>query len=276
MIVLLQLLDYEFNDIYIHVDKKAKQFPVQMIKKSVKKSKLFFIKRINVNWGAYSLIRAEIALLKAATKRTYVYYHLVSGSCLPLHSQSYIHYFFKNNNGSEFLRAENISDENNKYLNYRLKTYHFFQEFLGKDKRNSMLERIDRKLQKLQKKIHINRIKRNIQYYYGDNWFSITHKLAKYVINHEKSLRKHMKHSICADEIFMQTLVMSSPYAENVVGHCGRYIDWHRGQPYVFRKEDYCELINTDRLFARKFNINIDKEIIDMIVTYISGLAETE
>ncbi len=118
VIVLLQLLDYEFNDIYIHVDKKAKQFPVQMIKKSVKKSKLFFIKRINVNWGAYSQIRAEIALLKAATKRTYVYYHLVSGSCLPLHSQSYIHYFFKNNNGSEFLRAENISDENNKYLNY--------------------------------------------------------------------------------------------------------------------------------------------------------------
>lgn len=44
-----------------------------------------------------------------------------------------------------------------------------------------------------------------------------------------------------------------------------RYIDWARGNPYVFRNEDYYELKNTPVLFARKFSINVDSDIIEKI-----------
>ena len=40
-----------------------------------------------------------------------------------------------------------------------------------------------------------------------------------------------------------------------------RYIDWNRGQPYVFREEDYNMLMDSDKLFARKFDIRIDRNI---------------
>lgn len=44
-----------------------------------------------------------------------------------------------------------------------------------------------------------------------------------------------------------------------------RYIDWNRGNPYVWKINDYKELINSEYLFARKFDYNIDRYIVDKI-----------
>ena len=44
-----------------------------------------------------------------------------------------------------------------------------------------------------------------------------------------------------------------------------RYIDWDRGNPYVFRIDDYDALMKSDCMFARKFDEKIDKEIIEKI-----------
>lgn len=44
-----------------------------------------------------------------------------------------------------------------------------------------------------------------------------------------------------------------------------RYIDWDRGTPYIFKADDYEDLINSKNLFARKFDEEVDKVIIDKI-----------
>lgn len=49
-----------------------------------------------------------------------------------------------------------------------------------------------------------------------------------------------------------------------------RLIDWQRGTPYIFRIDDKDMLRKSDMLFARKFDCNIDKKIIDYIAQYIS------
>ena len=48
-----------------------------------------------------------------------------------------------------------------------------------------------------------------------------------------------------------------------------RHIDWEKGKPYTFQMEDYEELMNTEDLFARKFDEQIDLRIIDMILSAI-------
>ena len=48
-----------------------------------------------------------------------------------------------------------------------------------------------------------------------------------------------------------------------------RLLDTKRNDIYTYRKEDFNELINLDFLFARKFDINIDKEIVDLIYNYL-------
>ena len=58
--VLLSLLDYERNDIYLHIDAKAEGFEISELMECVKKSKLFIVEtRIDVKWGNFSQIECE-------------------------------------------------------------------------------------------------------------------------------------------------------------------------------------------------------------------------
>ena len=100
---LIQLIDYDLNDIYIHIDKKAKNFNFNYFRNLVNKSNIYFVKRFNVRWGGYSIVEAELELLNKAIKGEYEYYHIISGVDLPLKSQEYIHKFFNANRGKEFI-----------------------------------------------------------------------------------------------------------------------------------------------------------------------------
>ena len=46
-----------------------------------------------------------------------------------------------------------------------------------------------------------------------------------------------------------------------------RHIDWSRGgaHPKIFSKHDLQDLVLTDKYFARKFDISVDEEILDLI-----------
>jgi hypothetical protein len=43
---------------------------------------------------------------------------------------------------------------------------------------------------------------------------------------------------------------------------CLRLIDWKRGKPYVWRSEDYEEILHSSCLFARKFDQRTDSAVI--------------
>lgn len=49
--MLLPAIDDDRNDIYIHVDKKTEDVPLEDIRSAVCHSPLTFIERMSVNWG---------------------------------------------------------------------------------------------------------------------------------------------------------------------------------------------------------------------------------
>lgn len=98
--VLLELLDYVGNDIYLHIDKKAKFVDEGWLHSLVKKANLKILdNRVNVKWGTFSQIECELKLLEEATQKQHSYYHLMSGVDLPLKSQREIHTFFDKSGG---------------------------------------------------------------------------------------------------------------------------------------------------------------------------------
>lgn len=98
--VLLGLLDYGENDIYLHIDKKVKNIDTGCLYDLVKEAKLKILdNRVNVKWGTFSQIECELRLLEEATKKKHSYYHLMSGVDLPLKSQKEIHAFFERSGG---------------------------------------------------------------------------------------------------------------------------------------------------------------------------------
>lgn len=273
---LIKLLDNERHDFFIHIDKKSSidDKIVEEIKNSVSKSSIKFIKRISVNWGGYSQIQVEINLLKCALNDKYSYYHLLSGADLPLKSSDFIYEFFENSGNKEFISFE--SNFITKEIKERVSLYHFFQEKINR--KNYIFFGLEKLSLSIQKLLRVNRIKNsNLTIQKGANWFDITHEFASYVLSKEDEIKIVYKKTSCADEIFLQTLAINSKFKEklyykkfdNDLHSIMRYIDWQRGKPYIFRNKDFDELIKSEYLFARKFDEDIDKKIINEIYYFL-------
>ena len=252
---LLQMLDSDENDIFVHMDKKNKQFDEKECRGLVKRSGLFFAERTSVTWGGYS-------------HKKYDYYHLLSGQDLPIKTNDYIQNFFISHQGKEFVAFDKKKFDCQTRVQYRYP----LQEMVGRN-RKSKVGKFASLITFVQKKIHLKRNK-DIRFQKGSNWFSITDDLAKYVIERKEWVREVFKNSLCCDEIFLQTIVANSPFFDRVYQYVTipnteeaamRLVDWKRGGPYVFRNSDYEELLNSKMIFARKFDCECDAEIVKRI-----------
>ena len=266
---LLRLIDDDRNDIFIHMDVKNQEYSEELVKKTISYSGIYFTKRTNVTWGGYSQINAELLLLKKAlVVGKYQYYHLISGEDLPIKTQDYIHSFFDKINGKQLIRYEN----NNFLYQDRIRYFYFFQEKIGRNNKYLIFDLLNRISLKTQKKLDIFRSKK-IVFRKGTNWFSITDELAAYIVSKERWIKKTFSYSLCCDEVFIQTIVYNSMFVnglydykfDNSLDSIMRLIDWNRGNPYVYQKEDFDELMNSDMLWARKFDSSIDTEVINLI-----------
>lgn len=271
----IQLLDDWRNDIYIHCDVKMGDLTewIQDITKKVK-SKIVFINRQNVYWGAYSYTDVILNLLQAATMwGGYKYYHLITGTSMPVKTQNEIHDFFddKENNLLYF----HINYDVEKVIQDRVKAYYPFinTPYFRKHKSIKVISLL---IGKFQLAVGINRLKKSRlnPIYNGWGWFSIPEDFALYAISCRDEIRHTFNHTLAADEVWIHTIAMNSEFKDRVYGYNGKddaidasrhFQDWKRGKPYIFTSEDYNLLMNGNAFWARKFDENKDKKIIDMI-----------
>lgn len=272
---MLRMIDDARNDIYLHIDKKTKNFNFEYFKSVIKVSNIFFVDRIRVMWGGYSQISSELSLMEAALKGNYDYYHLISGVDMLIKSQDYIHKFCDNNYGKEFIEMTKVNATNEwwKSVENRVQNYHFFYDLVNWRSKNigvKVIKAINTILLLVQNKLNLCRY--NEEFWYGANWCSLTHKCIDYIVKNKNEINRMYKFTLCSDELYKQTLIAkneeiySNVYdIENSKNSYMRYIDWKRGNPYIFTRCDYENIINSEAFFARKFDVEKDKEIIDMI-----------
>ncbi|CAI9679857.1 glycosyl transferase [Elizabethkingia anophelis] len=254
---LIKALDDPRNDIYLHIDKKVKYFPEY----KTRYSNLYILdNRIDVCWGDLSVVEAEYVLFEeAVNKGSYNYYHLLSGVDMPLKSQDEIHTFFNQYQGKEFIGFYQSPVE--KEINRKVNKFHFFpKDFRTTSGMVSIIKRVIRfsglKIQ------YILGYKRNksINFKKGTQWVSITDQFVKYVLIKKKEVMKIYKNTFCSDEIFLQTLCWNSHFRNNLFNSgneekgCMRMIGWKEGVLHDWENKDYNILVESEFLFARKFN----------------------
>lgn len=271
--MLLETLDRKENDFYILIDKKVKIQDREIIRYTTKYSNVHLLPRVIVNWGGYSQINAVLLLLKEAAKNGYDYYHFMQGSDFPIKSADAINSFFEEHNGYEFV---DFDPKNYEFAKVKCNYYHPFC--------NSRLFRICRPVRWISYTFaEIQRILRlgkdNQQLYNGSALFSITHRCAEFVISNEDYIQRRYSHSMSADEVFLQTLLMNSDFKDKIYcfekkGSNCYLIDWQRksgNSPYTFTSADFDMLVNSDEkfLFARKFSENVDFEVVQKLFRYL-------
>ena len=253
--ILLHMLDDARNDIYLHLDKKS-DIRIDRIY-SPRSAGFFLIKeRMDVRWGDISQIEVELKLFKTAFGNgPYRYYHLLSGVDLPIKSQDYIHGFFRDNAGFEFVGfaqgEANREDCYRKAMKYHFLTKHY------KSTNWTLAIRLTRFFLETVANIFHER-EETMPFKKGSTWLSITNDLCAYIIDKENLLLKRFKHTCCCDEIAIQSIVYSSPFYKRCYDvtdefdGCMREIDWNRGGPYEWTIRDKEILARSHRLFARK------------------------
>lgn len=244
----------------VHVDSIMPKAEYQELRATFSGSPVVFLKRRHIPWGSDAMINIELELLQEAIKENADYCHLLSGADLPIRPLTEINSFFMKHNGYEFVQV--IPDWGMKpEIRERVSLYHYLQRSIGRNK--GILFQLKRIINHLQRVVGVNRLKNNeINGLYGGmNWFSISREFAGYVLGHSRWVRKTFAHSLCGDELFLQTLLMNSIFANrryipvqntDQTGSL-RLVDWKRGKPYTWSAPDYEEIIASDNLFARKF-----------------------
>ena len=111
----------------------------------------------------------------------------------------------------------------------------------------------------------------------------LTGECARYLVDfmeENATLRRFATLCWGPDEFLFATVIMNSPFRASVINNNYRYMDWSLGgaNPKLLTMEDFGSLRSSDMLFARKFDMVVDSEVLDKIDTLIKqkpdGVAE--
>lgn len=250
--LLVSMLDDERNDIYVHIDRKVKNIP----ELRTERSSLYVLEdRIDVRWGNYSQIKCEYLLWESAfANGKYDFYHLISGTHLPLKSQNKIHSFFDGYYGKNVF--SNLEKRNKDYqeilkvhrLNFCTRTY-----ASPKVQVSTISQFFWKMFIAIQRWLNIT-INNDTQFYWANNWCGLSQNAVAYLIENKDKILKKYRWSFCGDEWFAPTELMSSElrkdniniqYLYNTIGR-NNASELDLTDLYMMESGDYC--------FARKFS----------------------
>lgn len=280
---LLKLLDYAENDIYLHIDKKKNDYDLQSLNKIVKNAGIKIFREYKTNWGGFSLVKCEMFLLEQAFQSgKYNYYHLLSGADLPVKKHEEIMRFFDTNQGYEFVQFSDCKFRKNiKEYSRRITLYHFLQEYRRISDNiiiTKMLRYIAKVLLGIQVILRINRMKNNpFELKYGSQWFSITEESVDLLLKRKDTIYDMFHFTMCPDEFVIQTMLYNSDRKEYLYQYKEldreegnvRGIHWpvaeNSSHPQTWTIKDFDYLMNSEFIFARKFEETEDRDIIDKL-----------
>lgn len=256
---LINRLTHPDADFYIHVDLKADISPFLFL--TSKQVKLI-TNRVGVYWGAYSIVQATVNSFEEilASSVKYDYINLLSGQDYPLRSTEEIHTFFEQNPNKAFMHTLSVATEWQEAIP-RVKKYHLSNyQFSGRHLLEKYMNMILPKRKMPNNLIPVGR----------SQWFTITSEHVEYIITYlqqNKKVKRFFELTWGSDEIVFQTILFNSPYQKNMINDNLRYIDWSEGNasPKTFTINDLPNLLNSGKLFARKFNPIVDEDVLNAL-----------
>lgn len=252
---LLHALQHDAFHFYIHIDAKsdAGQFNFLI------DNKISFLikKRAKVYWAGFGTIEATLNGFNEIPLENYDYVNVISAQDFPLKNADEIFQYLSEKNGTEFITCQNLHEWP---VAPRVQKYHLINwNIPGK--------------YRLEKLVNLVLPKRKFPLGYTivgrANWFTLTVKAIKYILGFLKEnpqFIRYFKYCWGADEFIFSTILYNSSFnnkiADNLI-----YVDWSEGKPHpkILTVADYQAIKSSSKLFARKFDMETDSLILDML-----------
>lgn len=248
-------------DVFIHIDKKS---PLALAD-IVGGNRVRAVKKFNVHWGSFNQVRATIELLRiAAGTDAYDRYLLISGQDVPIKTNDEIAKYFEQNQ-SEYIDYFKLPSPHWEGGGIDRVTRFHPRSNRGVTGLARYALRVEHSVFKLVNKMAPPR-SLDQDFHGGANWFNLTGGCVKEILSYigaHPEFMKRFKYTISADELIIQTAIRNIGYEDRVVNSSLRYIDWQSGPefPRILREADYQKIVDSDMLFARKFDDPVDATI---------------
>jgi len=270
-----------FNDdfrFYIHIKKSSKIAEEELLRLKGLKNVVLVSRKYEVKWGGFNLLQVILYLSQEALKdRNIEYIHLISGQDFPIKASNHFTEVLRRNKGKEFI--EYVTPPSPQFLK-RLSYYYFF-DFIDSKKGKGNIRVFA--LIKLQKRLGLNRKKPvKVDLAVGSAWWTLSYECVRYVIDYTKrnpSFLGRLKYTWCPEEFYFQSILLNSPYKENIVSNNLRYIDWssrNGSHPAILDESDYDRVLRSPQLFARKIEQPVSNKLIQKLINMHQGAGVTE
>ena len=283
---MIERLDDGASKFFIHLDAKT---PIEPFAACLEGAHIRFIEpRERCVWGDFSIVRATIHLMEAASKEQGVFI-LMSGQDYPIQSQGYINAFLESNKGFDFIEIEPLEEKwKPKMVKDKLEHYHILH---SEERGNSncyapfahcsVFQKLRTLMHLLKGRLSVKnfrllcslpkRIAPFERQYAGSQFWAFSERtfyaVLNYIREHKAALEGYYKYTSSPDEIYFHSVLMNLVAKDSTIKLKEQitYVNYFR-KNNVFVSEDFDKLTSEKgKLFARKFDTDIDIEILNKL-----------
>ena len=189
--------------------------------------------RVSVNWGGYSMLEAQLNLMRRALDDADPPHYLctMSASDYPLHSNEYIHSLLERNAGAEFINVVHHSERQHGESIGRLERF-----VLDPGMRRETGSPLKLACYYMNEKVlAADSLRRNwgkslggLEPYFGVSWWVLSAEAVRYIVDYvsdNPAVMRFVRHTAHPNEFFAQTVIGNSPLADRVRNTL-TYEDW--------------------------------------------------
>jgi len=286
---MIERLDDGASKFFIHLDAKT---PIEPFAACLEGAHIRFIdKRERCVWGDFSIVQATIRLMEAASKEQGIFI-LMSGQDYPIQSQGYINAFLESNKEFDFIEIEPLEEKwKPKMVKDKLEHYHIlhseerghsncyapFAHCSVFQKLRTLTHLLKGRLSRKNFRLLCSLPKRVAPFerqYAGSQFWAFSERtfyaVLNYICEHKAALEGYYKYTSSPDEIYFHSVLMDLVAKDSTIKLKEQitYVNYFR-KNNVFVSEDFDKLTSAKgKLFARKFDTDIDIEILNKLDSY--------
>jgi hypothetical protein len=249
---------YDAQNVYhVHVDvrRPSVRRSVEAFASSAPAHNVHLLPSRRIIWGGWSLAQAQLSAMRSALREAQPWDYLInlSGQDYPLRSQAFIRkQLAQAPPGANFMEVLDF-ERARPAIAPRVRYCHI--------EVGSRLIRLRLPRRPL----------RGIKLYWGSNFGVFSRAFCRHLLDSPLAARcrRYLRLAKLPEEFLFQTVLMNSPeFAGTLVPRHQRMINWHeKGNPHprIFAMDDLDALLRADAWFARKFDREIDAQVLDEI-----------
>jgi hypothetical protein len=249
---------------FVHVDRRTPDPVYREMREPLAERDVTFLARHACRWGDFGHVAATLKGLRASIDdgRAFDYTILLTGQDYPLRTADELATFFAERTPSSFLHYAPLP-----YRGFgepwadggwpRVRAWHFWPLGRHVPFPNRYLPLPLRR-----------RFPHGLRPFVGSGYWCLHRDAVRYVlafVERRPDFVRFYRRVHIPDESFFQTILVNSQLADSIVNDNLRYIEWPPRGPAILTSADLPKLWASGKLFARKFDLEVDPHVLNEI-----------